>query len=101
MALFVMPTRALGWLSAMFDRRVIDAVVNFFGFFGVLWAFIVDVADRLIVDGLFVNGSARATSYFGDQLSYAQTGRVRQYLVYSVAGIVAISAIILLVFYHM
>jgi NADH-quinone oxidoreductase subunit L len=99
MALIVMPTRALGWFCALFDRRVIDAVVNFFGFFGVLWSFIIDVLDRLIVDGLFVNGSARTTTFLGDQLSYAQTGRVRQYLVYSIGGIVVISVIVVYALY--
>lgn len=91
MAVFVNTTHLLGRFSAAFDRRVIDAVVNFFGVFSVVWAFLVDWLDRLIVDGLLVNGSAQAAAFAGDWLSMAQTGRVRQYVMLTVAGLVVIS----------
>jgi NADH-quinone oxidoreductase subunit L len=93
MAAFVMSTRMLGRFSAVFDRRVIDAIVNFFGIFGVVWAFITEWLDRLLVDGLFVNGAAKAAVFAGDRLAMAQTGRVRQYLVLTVAGLVVISGL--------
>jgi len=99
-AVFVNTTHVLGRFSAAFDRIVIDSVVNFFGIFSVVWAFLVDWLDRLIVDGLFVNGSARAAAFAGDRLSVAQTGRVRQYLLLSMAGLVVVSgacALIILV----
>ena len=99
MAGFIMSTRALSRLIAIFDRTVIDGVVNFFGWFGVLWSFLVDLADRWVVDGLGVNGSARAVGYAGEKLSYTQTGRVRQYLVLMIAGIVILSGVCILAFW--
>ena len=99
MAGFIMSTRALSRLIALFDRTVIDGVVNFFGWFGVLWSFLVDLADRWVVDGLGVNGSARVVGYAGEKLSYTQTGRVRQYLVLMIAGIVILSGLCVLAFW--
>jgi len=99
MACFIMSTRALSRLIALFDRTVIDGVVNFFGWFGVLWSFLVDLADRWVVDGLGVNGSARAVGYAGEKLSYTQTGRVRQYLVLMIAGIVILSGLCVFAFW--
>jgi len=99
MAGFIMSTRALSRLIALFDRTVIDGVVNFFGWFGVLWSFLVDLADRWVVDGLGVNGSARAVGYAGEKLSFTQTGRVRQYLVLMIAGIVILSGVCIFAFW--
>jgi NADH-quinone oxidoreductase subunit L len=98
MAVFVMGTRGFSRLMAMFDRMVIDSVVNFFGFFGKVMAFLVDVTDRLVVDDWMVLGSARAAALGGNQLSHAQTGRVRQYLLFTVAGMVALGALIVWIF---
>ncbi|MDQ1257311.1 MAG: NADH-quinone oxidoreductase subunit [Candidatus Hydrogenedentes bacterium] len=99
MACFVMTVRALGVFAAIFDRRVIDAVVNFFGFFGLLWSIIVEWTDRIIVDGLFVNGSANTTLTVGEHLALAHTGRVRQYLILTLTGLVMISGVCIYVFY--
>lgn len=99
MATLVMGTRLVARLSALFDNRVIDAVVNFAGIFGVVWSFATDLFDRLMVDGLFVNGSAWATRQAGEGLSYSETGRVRQYLVFTVAGLLTISGVCAAVFY--
>jgi NADH:ubiquinone oxidoreductase subunit 5 (subunit L)/multisubunit Na+/H+ antiporter MnhA subunit len=59
----------------------------------------VDLADRWVVDGLGVNGSARAVGYAGEKLSYTQTGRVRQYLVLMIAGIVILSGVCIFAFW--
>ena len=90
MAVFVWGTCLLARFWARFDRLVIDSVVNFAGFFGKVLAFTVDIADRLIVDDWMVMGSARITALAGQGLSFAQTGRVRQYLVFTVVGLVAL-----------
>jgi NADH-quinone oxidoreductase subunit L len=60
-AVLIMPVRLLGVFMAFFDRRTIDAVVNFVGVFGRTAARVVDWADRLFVDGWFVTGLARGT----------------------------------------
>ncbi len=94
-ATLVAGTHLVARFSAAFDRAVIDGVVNFAGLLGKVGAFVVDLADRLIVDGLMVNGSANAAGFVGDKLSWAQTGRVRQYLLLMVLGLVALSGVIL------
>ncbi|MCE5229363.1 NADH-quinone oxidoreductase subunit L [bacterium] len=94
-AVFVETTHIAARVCAVFDRLVIDSVVNFAGLMGKVGAFVVDMLDRLVVDGLMVNGSARAAGFMGNELSYAQTGRVRQYLLLMVLGILALSGVVL------
>ena len=93
MAAFVMTTRALGYAAAVFDRTVIDAVVNFVGFLGWAGSYILELVDRYVVDGLFVNGSAQTASYFGGRLSRTETGLVRQYVILTVAGMLIIAGL--------
>jgi NADH-quinone oxidoreductase subunit L len=93
MASFVMTTRAIGWGAAVFDRTVIDGIVNLVAFLGWAWSYIVEIFDRYVVDGLFVNGSARTTSYMGGRLSRTQTGLVRQYVILTVTGILVIAGL--------
>jgi NADH-quinone oxidoreductase subunit L len=97
-AVLILPVRLLGVFMAQFDRRVIDAVVDFVGLFGKTVARVVDWADRLFVDGWFVTGLARGTELTGEGLSYAQTGRVRQYLLFTVAGLALLGGVLVLVF---
>ena len=100
MACLVMTTRAIGWASALFDRTIIDGIVNLVAFLGWAWSYIVEIFDRYIVDGLFVNGSARTTSYMGDRLSRTQTGLVRQYVILTVTGILVIAGLCAYAFYR-
>lgn len=95
-AALVATTHMFARFCALFDRTVIDGVVNFAGLMGKVGAFVVDLADRLIVDGLMVNGSAATVGFIGEKLSWAQTGRVRQYLLLMVLGIIALSGVILM-----
>jgi len=97
-AVLIMPVRLLGVFMAQFDRRVIDAVVDFVGLFGKTVGRVVDWADRLFVDGWFVTGLARGTQLTGEGLSYAQTGRVRQYLLFTVVGLALLGGVLALVF---
>jgi NADH-quinone oxidoreductase subunit L len=96
--MLVAPTIGLGWLTAIFDRGVIDGVVNFVGWCGKISGFIIEIVDRVAVDGWLVLGTARTTGLAGNRLSYAQTGRVRQYFVMTVVGICVISAICIWMF---
>lgn len=89
-AAIVAPTKAWSRISGAFDRLVIDGAVNLFGISGKVGADVVDFGDRLIVDGWMVNGSARTTGFFGDKLSYVQTGNTRHYLLLTLLGLVAI-----------
>ena len=93
MASFVTTTRAIGWGAAVFDRAVIDGVVNLVGFLGWAWSYLVEIFDRYVVDGLFVNGSAQTTSYLGGRLSRTQTGLVRQYVILTVTGMLIIAGL--------
>jgi LPXTG-motif cell wall-anchored protein len=52
----------------------------------------------LFVDGWFVTGLARGTELTGEGLSYAQTGRVRQYLLFTVVGLALLGGLLALVF---
>ncbi len=95
----VLPLRGLRHPSSWFDRNIIDAVVNLFGWFGRKASFFVSVfLDNFFVDNILVMGPAKTTNFIGDKLSYAQTGRVRQYLVFSVVGIVVITSLIIYFF---
>lgn len=49
------------------------------------------VADALLIDGLIVNGTARATGWFAQVLRYFQNGNVQRY-----AAVMAVSAAVLL-----
>ena len=89
--LFVRTTLTLGWFWGRFDRVVIDSVVNFFGLLTRFLAFVVELLDRLFVDGMFVMGIARLMRALGEGLSLSETGRIRQYLTMTVVGIILIS----------
>ncbi|HOE95478.1 MAG TPA: NADH-quinone oxidoreductase subunit L [Candidatus Sumerlaeota bacterium] len=92
--LFVRTTVVAGWFSALFDRRAIDAVVNLVGRLGWLGGWLIEIVDRVAVDWFLVMGSARAVSFAGDRMSYAHTGRVRQYMVYSAVGLVVLGGFV-------
>ncbi len=49
------------------------------------------VVDALVIDGIFVNGSARVTGWFAQVLRYFQNGNVQRY-----AAVMAVSAVVLL-----
>ena len=82
---------------AAFDRLVIDRVVNLVGQATKFGAFVVDLLDRLIVDDWLVMGSARATRQIGKEFAHAETGRVRQYLLFTVIGVCVIAVICMFV----
>lgn len=98
MACFVMTTRAAGAFAALFDRKTIDALVNLCGRMGIVWSIIVEWIDRRIVDGWFVNGTSNTTYAAGERLAEAQTGRIRDYLLLTVMGLLLICGVCFLVY---
>jgi NADH-quinone oxidoreductase subunit L len=87
--LLVRPVLGLSALAAAVDRVVIDGVVNGLARLTRLAAGIDDWFDRLFVDGL-VNLVGRVTFGLGLWLRNVQTGRLRQYVMLIVIGIVVL-----------
>jgi len=88
-ALFVVPVHGLAAAASGVDRGLIDPLIN-----GLAWvtrqvAGIDAWIDRTLVDGL-VNATARATWAAGLELKKLQTGSLRQYVMFIVAGTVAL-----------
>jgi NADH:ubiquinone oxidoreductase subunit 5 (subunit L)/multisubunit Na+/H+ antiporter MnhA subunit len=95
--IFVRPVLGIAALAAGFDRNVIDRFID-----GLAWsarqlAGIDAWIDRHVVDGL-VNTTAAATWNAGIALKRLQTGRLRQYVMFIVVGIVALFVLASLVF---
>jgi len=96
-ALFVVPVLGIAKLASGTDRGVIDRFID-----GVAWtarqlAGIDAWIDRTLVDGL-VNATATATWNAGLELKKLQTGHLRQYVMFIVAGTVALFVIASLLF---
>lgn len=91
---FVRPTLKISSWAANFDRRVIDWMVDGSAWctrtFATAWE---KIADQTIVDG-FVNGMARWLYAAGLSFRAIQTGRIRQYVVFIVIGMVAVFVLI-------
>jgi NADH-quinone oxidoreductase subunit L len=88
--LFVRPVHVIaGWASQL-DRMLIDGIID-----GLAWivrtisVFWDRVADRTIIDGL-VNALARRTFGLGIFLRRAQTGNLRQYVLFIVVGTILV-----------
>jgi len=71
-------TLALSRALALFDREIVDGIVNFCGLCGKLAAFVGGAIDRIFVDGA-VNLVADAVIVSGQRLRAMQTGRITSY----------------------
>lgn len=80
---------------SIFDRYVIDGIVNFVG--GAMRAVSMGSAafDRTVVDGL-VNFAGFGTQAAGSVTRMLQTGRIQQYLTFSVFALVVVAALLIL-----
>jgi NADH-quinone oxidoreductase subunit L len=91
--LFVRPVHVVAQLAARLDRSVIDGLIDGLAsgvrVFADYWD---QIADRGLVDG-FVNRFASVTYATGLGLRRAQTGSLRQYVMFIVIGTVVIVAI--------
>ncbi|MFN0207316.1 MAG: NADH-quinone oxidoreductase subunit L [Planctomycetota bacterium] len=88
-------TFAASKVSSLFDKYVVDGIVNFVG------ASMHGVAkgsagfDKTVVDGL-VNFTGFGTQFAGTLTRLMQTGRIQQYVAFSVFALVVVAAVLIL-----
>ena len=95
--LFLVPVRALSFFWARFDRMFIDSVVNALADLGRDSSQLMAGVDKQVVDGVLVLGVAQTASYSGQKLALAQSGYLRQYFMFTVFGLVAVSAFLIFI----
>ena len=96
-ALFMYPAHKVAAFCAWFDKAVFDNIVHGFAKAGIVVAKWDRMFDEKVVDG-FVNLVGDSTKSFGDSLKVVQTGRLRQYVMFIVLGVVALFAIVFTTF---
>jgi NADH-quinone oxidoreductase subunit L len=93
--LIVRPAISLASACAVFDRKVVDGVVNAVGAFGRwLSSWLRSAIDSPIIDGA-VNGVGRITGWTGEFMRATQTGKVQNYLLVAVVTVVLLLALFL------
>ena len=80
-------TMLLSRISAMFDLKVIDAVVDGAAKVTVVGSSASGIADNRVVDGL-VNWVAKAIGWFGATLREVQTGKVQSYILMALGAVI-------------
>ncbi len=96
--LFIYPTVSLANFCAKFDYDwVINPIVDFVGKFTMVVADGSGVFDKEAIDGYFVNGIPSLFNRFGGQLRLLQTGRVQNYLLILVIGLLILVGLSLMV----
>ncbi len=96
-ALFMKPAHVVGKFCAWFDRAIFDGILHGAAKITVFVAKWDRMFDEKIVDG-FVNLLGDSTFAFGRSLKVIQTGRLRQYVMFIVVGVVALFAILFTTF---
>jgi len=96
-ALFVKPAHIVGKFCAWIDRTVFDGIIHGSAKVMILVSKWDRVFDETVVDG-FVNLLGNSTFAFGRSLRAVQTGRLRQYVMFIVVGVVALFAILFTTF---
>jgi NADH-quinone oxidoreductase subunit L len=91
--LFVQPALFVANRVAEFDKVVIDGIIDSLAYATRLVAALDDLSDRYFVDGL-VNSFAAGTYALGVKLRGAETGRLRQYVMFVVVGTVALFVLV-------
>jgi len=96
--LLIYPVVSLATLCAKFDYDwVINPIVNFFGRITRLLADGTAAFDEHAIDGYFVNGIPGLFNWFGGQLRTMQTGRVQNYMLILIIGLLILVGIYLVV----
>ena len=96
--LFIYPTVSLANFCAKFDYDwVINPIVDFVGKFTMMVADGTGVFDQEAIDGYFVNGIPSLFNRFGGQLRLLQTGRVQNYLLILVIGLLILVGLSLMI----
>jgi NADH-quinone oxidoreductase subunit L len=91
--LFVQPVMFVSRRVAEFDRKVIDGLINNLALGTRMIAVFDDLIDRYLVDG-FVNAFAKWTYGIALWSRGAETGQIRQYVMFIVVGTVALFVLI-------
>lgn len=81
--------KLISMIAAVFDKYIVDGIVNLFGLLGKAAAFLVGAFDIHLIDGS-VNGVAAAARSSGGLLRVTHTGRVRGYVLMFFASAVLI-----------
>jgi NADH-quinone oxidoreductase subunit L len=94
---FMQPMHVVGKFCAWFDRTVFDGILHGAAKITKVVSQWDRVFDETVVDGL-VNVIGRVTYSAGLSLKRIQTGSLRQYVMFIVAGVVALFAVVLTTF---
>lgn len=93
-AIFMRPVHIVGKFCAWFDKTVFDGILHGAAKITVLVSRWDRKFDETVVDGL-VNLVGNSTWSVGNSLRAVQTGRLRQYVMFIVVGVVALFAILI------
>ena len=96
-ALFMKPAHKVAAFCAWFDKAVFDNIVHGFAKAGILISKWDRLFDEKVVDG-FVNLLGDTTKSVGNSLKVVQTGRLRQYVMFIVLGVVTLFAFVFTTF---
>lgn len=96
-ALFMQPAHKVAAFCAWFDKAVFDSILHGSAKVMVVISKWDRMFDERVVDGL-VNLVGSATQSVGASLKVVQTGRVRQYVMFIVLGVVALFAVVFTTF---
>jgi NADH-quinone oxidoreductase subunit L len=88
------PMHIVGKFCAWIDKTIFDGILHSAARITVLVARWDKAFDERVVDGL-VNLVGNTTWSVGNSLKTIQTGRLRQYVMFIIAGVVALFAILL------
>lgn len=85
MIILVNPFLKISSYLAKFDLKIIDGIVNLFGFLTVKLSLIYNLFDLYIVDGI-VNLFGFTTKKLGELFKFLQTGLLQNYILFLVIG---------------
>ncbi|MDH5610585.1 MAG: hypothetical protein OEY56_13990, partial [Cyclobacteriaceae bacterium] len=80
--------RVSAWVTAM-DEKIIDPLLNRLGIGFVVFSKLMDLADKLLVDGL-VNLLARVAYWTGDFIRLFHSSRVQVQFIWGMIGLILI-----------
>jgi NADH-quinone oxidoreductase subunit L len=92
-AIFIAPVLFFARRAAQCDKQLIDRFLDLLAWGTRRLSIVDDMIDRYLVDGV-VNWTARRTFGLGLSLRSAETGQLRQYVVFIVVGTVALAVVI-------
>lgn len=96
-ALFMKPAHIIGKFCTWIDRTIFDGIIHGSAKFMIAVSKWDRLFDESVVDG-FVNLLGNSTFAVGRSLRVVQTGRLRQYVMFIVVGVVALFAILFTTF---